>query len=79
MGWIENFRREGFAHEDVKEAEDEIKARFARCAEVVLLPAKDVPDVVELAKTDPILQKQVLEMYGATSLGDARAFLDERR
>jgi hypothetical protein len=76
MGWIENFRREGFDPIDVKEAEDEIKKRFARCAEIVLLPASEVPDAVTLAKTDPILEEQLLKMYDVSSLEQARSFYD---
>lgn len=44
MGWIENFRREGFDPKDVGEAEAEIRARFAKCDQIVLLPADEVPD-----------------------------------
>jgi hypothetical protein len=76
MGWIENFRREGFDPDDVKEAADEIKARFARCSEIVLLPAADMPDAITLAQTDPILEKQIVEMYGVKDLGEARAVYD---
>lgn len=75
--WIGNFRREGFAEKDVKEAEDEIRARFARCDRVVLLPAREVPDAITLAKTDPILEKQLLDMYGVANLGEARRFYDD--
>lgn len=76
MGWIDNFRREGFAKKDVQEAEDEIRRRLARCTEVVLLPADQVPDVVTLAGTDPILKKQVLKLYQVGTLDEARAFYD---
>ena len=77
LGWIENFRREGFAEKDVKEAEDEIKRRFGRCEKIVLLPANEVPDVVTLAKTDEILKKQIFEMYGVDNLADARKVYDD--
>lgn len=76
MGWIDNFRREGFAEKDVKEAEDEIRARLARCTKVVLLPGEEVPDAVTLAHTDPILAKQILEMYQVDNLEAARAFYE---
>jgi hypothetical protein len=74
--WVGNFEREGFDKKDVKEAADEIAHRFARCESVVLLPADQVPDVVTLAKTDPILEKQVLEMYGVKDLTQARDFFE---
>jgi hypothetical protein len=74
LGWIENFRREGFAEKDVKEAEDEIKRRLGRCSRIVLLPADQVPDAVTLATTDPILEKQLLDMYGVKDLDEARKF-----
>ena len=77
MGWVDNFRREGFDEKDVGEAEAEIKARFARCDQIVLLPAGEVPDAVTLAKTDTILEKQLLDMYGVTSLAAARDFYDQ--
>lgn len=75
--WIGNFRREGFPEADVKEAEDEIRARFARCERVVLLPAGQVPDAITLAKTDPILKQQILDMYGVGSLDEARRVYDD--
>ena len=74
LGWIDNFRREGFAEKDVAEAEAEIRARFARCDQIVLLPAGEVPDAITLAKTDKILEKQILDMYGVKDLDAARAF-----
>lgn len=75
--WVDNFRREGFAPKDVDEADAEIRARFARCSKIVLLPASEVPDAVTLAKTDPILEKQLLEMYGVATLADARKVYDD--
>ncbi|MCK6545789.1 hypothetical protein L6R52_07970 [Myxococcota bacterium] len=77
MAWIDNFRTEGFPEKDVAEAEAEIRARFARCAEIVLLPASEVPDAITLAKTDPILKKQILDMYGVDSLDAARKVCDD--
>jgi hypothetical protein len=75
--WISNFRREGFAEVDVKEAEDEIRARFDRCERVVLLPAAQVPDAITLAETDPILKQQLFDMYGVGCLDEARRVYDE--
>ena len=75
--WVGNFEREGFDKGDVKQAADEIAQRFARCESIVLLPADQVPDAVTLAKTDPILEKQVLDMYGVKDLTQARAFYDK--
>jgi hypothetical protein len=77
MGWVDNFRREGFAEKDVAEAEAEIRGRFARCESIVLLPANEVPDAVTLAKSDPILAKQILDMYGVGDLDAARAFYEK--
>jgi hypothetical protein len=76
MAWIDNFRREGFAETDVAEAEAEIRARFARCSEIVLLPANEVPDAITLAETDPILKRQLLAMYGVDDLDAARRVFD---
>lgn len=76
MAWIENFRREGFAEKDVAEAEAEIRARLARSTKIVLLPADQVPDAITLAKTDPIMEKQILDMYGVDNLAAARKFYE---
>lgn len=76
LGFINNFRLEGFPEKDVREAEDEIKKRFQSCQKVVLLPPGEVPDVVTLAAHDPILARQVLDMYGVKSLDEARATYD---
>ncbi|MCA9550718.1 MAG: hypothetical protein KC933_11835 [Myxococcales bacterium] len=77
LAWLNNFRVEGFAEKDVKEAEGEVQARLARCEKIVLLPADQVPDVVTLAATDKILEQQVLDMYGVGSLAEARAFYQQ--
>lgn len=76
LAWLNNFRVEGFADKDVAEAEAEVKARLARCTEIVLLPADQVPDVITLAATDPLLKQQVLDMYGVPSLAEARTVFD---
>lgn len=77
LAWVDNFRREGFAEKDVAEAEAEIRSRLARTEKIVLLPANEVPDAVTLAKTDTILEKQLLDMYGVKDLGAAREFYAE--
>ena len=76
LAWLNNFRVEGFAEKDVKEAEDEVRARLARSERIVLLPADQVPDVVTLAASDKLLEQQVLDMYGVGSLAEARAVYD---
>jgi hypothetical protein len=75
-GWIDNFRLEGFREKDVAEAEQEIERRLAASEKIVLLPASELPDVVTLAKDDPILKKQILQMYEVHDLDEARAFYD---
>lgn len=74
LAWVNNFRVEGFAERDVAEAEAEIQSRLARSERLVLLPAAEVPDAVTLAEKDPILEKQLLEMYGVRDLSEARTF-----
>ncbi len=76
MGWIENFRREGFDGKDVDDAKAIIEKRSAMCTEILLLPAHEVPDAITLAQTDDILKKQILDMYGVNSLGAARDVYD---
>lgn len=76
LAWANNFRVEGFAEKDVAAAEKVMSERIARCEKIVLLPAADVPDVVTLAKSDPILRGQVFDMYGVKDLDAARKFYD---
>jgi hypothetical protein len=76
LAWANNFRVEGFAEKDVAAAEKVMSDRIKSCEKVVLLPASEVPDVVTLAKNDPILRQQVLDMYGVKDLGAARRFYD---
>lgn len=75
--WLRNFEVEGTNPADVHAAAVEMEKRLARCVKIVLLPADQVPDVVTLAKTDPILEKQVHEAYGTRTLDEARAFYDK--
>lgn len=76
QAWINNFAVEGFPQKDVDEAAAEIQRRLDRSVKIVLLPAEQVPDAITLAKTDPILEAQLLEMYGVKDLAAARAFYD---
>jgi hypothetical protein len=76
QAWINNFAVEGFPQKDVDEAAAEIQRRLDRSVKIVLLPAEQVPDAITLAKTDPILEAQLLDMYGVKDLAAARAFYD---
>jgi len=71
-GFLDNFIKEGFDEDDVEEARKELRARFSRLQSVVLLPACEVPDAVQIAATDELFRRQLFELYKVESLEDAR-------
>lgn len=65
MSYIDNFNREGFDPKDVEEARQILKDRFARAKRVLLVPPENLPNLVEMARMDPLLKKQVENDYGS--------------
>jgi hypothetical protein len=77
QGFLENFRREQFPDEDVNEVIEEIKERFHKSVKIVLLPAKDIPDSMTIAKTDSLFEKQLLKLYQVDSIQKAQEIFDK--
>ena len=72
MSYIDNFDREGFAPKDVQDARQILLDRFAKAKRVVLLPPENLPNIVELARMDPLLKKQVVNDYGSMEAQEAK-------
>jgi hypothetical protein len=64
MSYIDNFDREGFNPKDVQEARGILQQRFAKAKRVLLVPPENLPNLIELARMDPLLRKQVENDYG---------------
>jgi len=65
LAYIDNFEREGFDKNDVDEARKEVLGRFERAKRVLLIPPQRLPTIIELAKSDPVLMKQIERDYGS--------------
>jgi hypothetical protein len=65
MSYIDNFHREGFDHGEVESARAILLERFAEARRVLLVPPEELPDIVEMARMDPHLRKQVEREYGS--------------
>ncbi len=65
MSYIDNFNREGFDPKDVEDARKILLDRFARANKVLLVPPENLPNLVEMARMDPLLKKQVENDYGS--------------
>ena len=65
LSYIDNFDREGFDKKDVDEARREVLGRFGRAKRVLLVDPQNLPTIVELAKSDPILRAQIERDYGS--------------
>jgi len=59
MSYIDNFNREGFPDEDVDWARQILKKDFARAVKVLLVAPEDLPNIVEMARMDPLLKEQL--------------------
>jgi len=73
MSFVDNFDVEGFDKKDVEFARTIMRERLANTKRVLLLPPEKVPNIIELAKMDPILMEQVVHDYG--SLGKLEAMI----
>lgn len=67
LAFIDNFRREGFAENDVREAEAKILKRFAAAEAAVLVEPDRLSDITELAQNDTLLKRQIEAAYGDVS------------
>lgn len=64
MAFIGNFDTEGFDASDVDEGRQLMKKWFAEAESAVLVPPAQLPDVVEMAKQDPLLKELTERDYG---------------
>jgi hypothetical protein len=64
MAFIGNFDTEGFDAADVDEGRQLMKKWFAEAESAVLVPPSQLPDVVEMAKQDPLLKELTERDYG---------------
>lgn len=72
MSFIDNFDREGFDKKDVQAAREEMQRRFAGAKRVLLMPPEKLPDIIAMAKMDPLLRSQVIRDYGSMEAHEAR-------
>ncbi len=72
MSYMDNFDREGFGTDDVQEARLILQGRFAKARRVLLVPPETLPNMIELARMDPLLKRQVENDYGSLERQEAK-------
>ncbi|MEM4706977.1 MAG: hypothetical protein QXL47_00005, partial [Candidatus Anstonellales archaeon] len=62
--YLDYLGSEESVHESAEEVRRIVNERFKVAARVVLIPPDEIPNIIELAKNDPLLKQQIDEHYG---------------
>jgi hypothetical protein len=63
--WIYNYYTEGFNPAYVNDAMQFVMGRLETAERVLLVPVQNVPDMIELSKTDEYVRRQIERDYGS--------------